>query len=122
MLKIFIWPYQLVGIIVCWLSLFLIKHWLPLKWQQKFHYLDFLLIYLIFVIQVLSLQLLKLSLLPYLLFAAAILGIGLTLILAVVKGEIIQAKFWRFYWRLIELLTVSTYTVLIVLVILKKFN
>ncbi|WP_281164884.1 DUF3397 family protein [Liquorilactobacillus sicerae] len=122
MLKIFIWPYQLVGLIVCWLSLFLIKHCLPAKWKQKFHYLDFLLIYLILVIQVLSLQFLKISLLPYFLFAAAVLGIGLTFGLALVKGEIIQTKFWRFYWRLIELLAVSTYIVLIVLTILKNFS
>ncbi len=49
-----------------------------------------------------------------------VLGIGLTVLEVIQQGEIIYRRFFRLYWRLIDLLAIVVYLVALVINLLFK--
>ncbi|MBO2706624.1 DUF3397 domain-containing protein [Lactiplantibacillus plantarum] len=78
-------------------------------WPHGLRLLDFWPPFLIVFTHFLTLQATDSSLVPYEVLSLMILGIGLTLIEAVERGEILYWRFFKLYWRGAELLTLVVY-------------
>jgi hypothetical protein len=120
MIQSFNWAWQLSVLVAIWWSLALLKKSVNFNFLKKIKIVDISSIYLLFCIQLQSQAVLQASFLPYILFAAAILGLALTLLLAVAAGEISRNIFWTLYWRTLELLILMFYLFLLVLTFIKK--
>ncbi|MFT9268322.1 MAG: DUF3397 family protein [Liquorilactobacillus nagelii] len=108
----FEWLIQLVIIILIWVILYFWKKKFPHFFFKRIYPIDVVIIYLIYCIHWLSTAILATSLLPEVFFAAALLGIGLTIFLAITKGEIIYPLFWLRFWRLFGILVTISYVIL----------
>ncbi|WP_318765909.1 DUF3397 domain-containing protein [Lactiplantibacillus carotarum] len=78
-------------------------------WPRGLTVLDFWPPFLIVFTHFLTLQTTESSLVPYEVISMMIFGIGLTVLEVVQRGEILYRRFFKLYWRLIDLLTVIVY-------------
>lgn len=120
MIQDFNWAWQLVTLFAMWGILTLVKKRANFNFLKRIKVADLTSVYLLFCIQLQSQAVLRESFLPYILFAAAILGLALTLLLALIEGEILKGIFWTLYWRLLDLLILVFYIFLLVLTFVKK--
>jgi len=78
-------------------------------WPHGLRLLDFWPPFLIVFTHFLTLQATDSSLAPYEVLSLMILGVGLTVLEAIERGEILYWRFFKLYWRGAELLTLVVY-------------
>lgn len=78
-------------------------------WPTGLRVLDFWPPLMLIFTHFLTLQATESSLLPYEVISLMILGIGVTLLEVVQRGEILYWRFFKLYWRGIDLLTIVIY-------------
>jgi hypothetical protein len=110
---------QLAVIGILWVGLSFWKRKFPRFFPKKLYPVDLIIFYLIYCIHRLSMVILKTSLLPEISLFAALLGIGLTLFLAVTRGEIVYSLFWLQFWRIFGILVIISYLTLLLIFGLK---
>lgn len=80
-------------------------------WPRGLVLIDFWPPLLIVFTHFLTRQVTDSSLLPYEVVSMMILGIGLTLIEGLQRGEILYGRFFKQYWRLLDILTIVVYLI-----------
>lgn len=103
------WYGQLVFLAAISMIILGIKRVAHRVWPHGLRLLDFWPPLLIVFTHFLTLQATDSSLAPYEVLSLMILGIGLTLIEAAERGEILYWRFFKLYWRGAELLTLIVY-------------
>lgn len=93
------WYYQLLLILIVFLSLVILKKFLPRKIRRKLRIPYLMIIPVIYCIFMTSLTQLELSVIPFLFFGLGLLGIMMTLVYAYIEGEIIYRVFFKSYFR-----------------------
>ncbi|MFB9769439.1 DUF3397 domain-containing protein [Lactiplantibacillus modestisalitolerans] len=86
-----------------------LKRLLQRWWPRRLYLVDFWPPLLLYFTHHLTLQTTDSSLLPYEVMSLMILGIGLTLLEALNRGEILYGRFFKFYWRGVDLMTILIY-------------
>lgn len=83
-------------------------------WPRGLALIDFWPPFLIVFTHFLTLQATESSLVPYEIISMMILGIGLTVLEVVQRGEILYRRFLRIYWRMIDVLAIVVYAVALI--------
>lgn len=60
------------------------------------------------------------SIVPYEMLSLMILGIGITVLEVLQRGEILYGRFFRLYWRTCDLITILVYLIALVSYIVAK--
>lgn len=89
-------------------------------WPNGLTLIDFWPPFLILFTHFLTLQATESSIVPYEVISMMVLGIGLTVLEVIQRGGIIYRRFFRLYWRLIDLLAIVVYLVALVINLLFK--
>ena len=105
------WYIQLAIIFVCWLILDLI--WKKLK-IKKLRVIDLLTPLILVALHFLSVQLMGLSVIPFIIFGLAVFGVLKTVLHAYLEGEILYSSFFLGFWRVVDLVALSSYIVLLI--------
>lgn len=75
---------------------------------------------LLFVnVHLLSVQLLGLSVVPFIILGLAVFGIFMTLLYAYLEGEIFYRRFFMHFWRIVDLVMIFIYLILLILMLLQ---
>jgi len=96
------------------------KRILKRHWSNALLLIDFWPPLLIIFTHYLTLQATESSIVPYEVLSLMILGVGLTILEALHRGEILYGRFFRLYWRLLDLVTILVYLIALVCLILAK--
>ncbi|MFC6180095.1 DUF3397 domain-containing protein [Lactiplantibacillus daowaiensis] len=92
---------------VVWGCRRLLKH----HWPQSLVLIDFWPPLLIIFTHYLTLQATESSIVPYEMLSLMILGIGVTILEVIQRGEILYGRFFRLYWRVCDLITILVYLI-----------
>ncbi|VDG20777.1 DUF3397 domain-containing protein [Lactiplantibacillus mudanjiangensis] len=68
----------------------------------------------------LTMQATESSIVPYEMLSLMILGIGITVLEVLQRGEILYGRFFRLYWRTCDLITILVYLIALVSYIVAK--
>lgn len=113
------WYLQLAIVFICWLVLSLV--WKKIK-IKRLKIIDVLTLLILVAIHFLSVQLMGLSVLPFMTFGLAIFGILKTVLHAYLEGEILYSSFLLEFWRVVDLVAVSVYIVLLIFQLCRVLN
>lgn len=116
------WYVQLLILILVWLILTLLKNKLFKRQLKRFKRLDVMSFFLIVAIHFLSQNIMGLSLIPFLVCGLSAYGLVMTILYAVMEGQIIYKKFLIRFWRVADILFFGTYCVLLVFKFISLFN
>lgn len=116
------WYVQLFILIVVWLILTFLKNKLFKRQLKRFKRLDVMSIFLLVAIHFLSQNIMGLSLIPFLICGLSAYGLMMTVLYAVLEGQIIYKRFLIRFWRVADILFLGTYCVLLVFKIFSIFN
>ena len=115
------WYIQLLILILIWIILtFITKRFISKKYP-KFKRLDVFSIFLLIAIHFLSQNLIGLSLIPFLVCGLSLYGLAMTILYAVLEGQIIYKKFLSRFWRVVDLVILGLYCVLLIFKIVSLF-
>ena len=103
------WYGQLILLAAVSAVILVLKRVLHRFWPHGLRLMDFWPPFLMVFTHYLTLQATDSSLAPYEVLSLMILGIGLTIIEAVERGEILYWRFFKLFWRGTELLTLVVY-------------
>lgn len=116
------WYIQLLIIILVWIILSLLKNRFFKKQLKDFKRLDVMSFFFIIAIHFLSQDVIGLSILPFLICGLSAYGLIMTILYAVMEGQIIYKKFLIKFWRVADILFLGTYCVLLIFKIVSFFN
>ncbi|RRK11565.1 DUF3397 domain-containing protein [Lactiplantibacillus garii] len=115
-----IWPGQLSFLAAVSVIILAVRRVTRRFWPRGLMLIDFWPPFLIIFTHFLTLQATESSLVPYEVISMMILGIGLTIMEVIQRGEIIYQRFFKLYWRLIDLLAICVYLVALITHLLLK--
>ncbi|KRL04677.1 DUF3397 family protein [Liquorilactobacillus oeni] len=115
--KIFQWYWQLLFLSLIWLVLRLWKKFRlkPRIFSKRVKPVDILTVFILYGIHLLSLEILHVSMLPYLFLGMGLLGIGMTLVYVFIEKRLVYREFFLHYWRFVDIVVFLLYTLLLVL-------
>ncbi|AVK63263.1 DUF3397 domain-containing protein [Lactobacillus sp. CBA3606] len=103
------WLGQLSFIVVFSMILMGLKRLLGRHWPVGLLIIDFWCPFLIIFTHFLTMQAMADSIVPYEIISLMILGIGLTVLEVIQRGEILYGRFFRLYWRASDLVVILVY-------------
>ncbi|CAM2740901.1 hypothetical protein FC55_GL000715 [Ligilactobacillus salivarius DSM 20555 = ATCC 11741] len=88
-------------------------------WPRRLKKLDVLCIFLIIAIHFTSIELIGISLFPYLMFVMSVVGLIMIFASAYRSGDIVYGVFWTRFIRILDLVTLFTYFIVLIMTIFK---
>lgn len=111
MLALHHWYMQLLGLLI-------VASCLKYLWRKfkikRLKVLDIVGLLLFINVHLLSVQLLGLSVIPFIVLGLAVFGIFMTLLYAYLEGEIFYRSFFLHFWRIVDLVMVFVYSMLLI--------
>ena len=108
------WYFWLALVLIWNMILFAAKKIMAERWPARLKVLDLNLPLLIVGLHFLSQTLMGLSILPFLIFALALFGIAMTLMYALLEGDIIYRAFFVRYVRVADIVTLAAFMIFLV--------
>lgn len=116
------WYIQLLILILVWLILTLLKKRFFRKQLKNFKRLDVMSLFLVVAIHFLSQDVMGLSIILFLICGLSAYGLIMTILYALMEGQILYKKFLIKFWRVADILFLGTYCVLLIFKIVSFFN
>lgn len=98
-----------------------LKNKIIIKKYPKFKRLDVFSLFVLVAIHFLSQNLIGLSLIPFLICGLSLYGLAMTILYALLEGQIIYKKFLIRFWRICDLVIVGLYFVLLIFKVVSLF-
>jgi len=105
------WLGQLGLLVIVAIVFWGLKRVFKRRWPKTLLLIDFWSPLLIIFTHYLTLQATESSIVPYEMLSLMIMGIGLTLLEVLQRGEILYGRFFRLYWRATDLVTILVYVI-----------
>ncbi|EEJ74561.1 DUF3397 domain-containing protein [Ligilactobacillus salivarius] len=113
------WIVQLCIVVFLWIVLTMFKNRFKNIWPRRLKKLDVLCIFLIIAIHFTSIELIGISLFPYLMFVMSVVGLIMIFASAYRSGDIVYGVFWTRFIRILDLVTLFTYFIVLIMTIFK---
>ncbi|MGK4046941.1 DUF3397 domain-containing protein [Ligilactobacillus salivarius] len=113
------WIVQLCIVVFLWIVLTMFKNRFKNIWPRRLKKLDVLCIFLIIAIHFTSIKLIGISLFPYLVFVMSVVGLIMIFASAYRSGDIVYDVFWTRFIRILDLVTLFTYFIVLIMTIFK---
>lgn len=115
------WIVQLCIVVFLWIVLTMFKNRFKNIWPRRLKKLDVLCIFLIIAIHFTSIELIGISLFPYLVLVMSVVGLIMIFASAYRSGDIVYGVFWTRFIRILDLVTLFTYFIVLIMTILRLF-
>lgn len=113
------WIVQLCVVVFLWIVLTMFKNRFKNIWPRRLKKLDVLCIFLIIAIHFTSIELIGISLFTYLMFVMSVVGLIMIFASACRSGDIVYGVFWTRFIRILDLVTLFTYFIVLIMTIFK---